>query len=539
MLRSEISGFPLLGCEVRLQNQAGETLAQAHCDAEGIFELSWPENGPQALELRTRIVGHADLIARLQRTGGDRDFGEFRVPAGITLTGQAQDEHGGFHALPALRLARPVSGSEGPLHPLRVLDLPADAEGIVQASAQLVTGLWRVHAAPGASIRSQELHLPAGELVFDWAPEFANPVGAIGGSMHTREGAPVAGQVVALDGQGATLGTAEGDADGRFVLEPRVPSAEPAWLEVRAPSMVPWRSMDWVAWGTQEMDIQLEPVRGARIVVMAGDLPLQHGVLRWAQAEESRGAASGELSFASQTEQGIHLPMIPEGPIRLTLEPSDPNWGPLGPVTLFNSGPITPLIVQLAPRRTLTLQIEEASGQPVTGAIIECFASDGTCVAQQKSDGEGRVQIALGSPTPALVRCLARGLPPIERTIPAPLPDPWQWTLPTGGTHHGRCEGWPRWRLNSPRTRAAWILAQPTAGKQTPLRADLDPTGDFLLAPLASGRWRLELHTLIDTPEGAAESTHLLDTLEIGETPQFVDWHQASRTCSPPKSPCN
>ncbi|MBL8736739.1 MAG: hypothetical protein JNL12_09955, partial [Planctomycetes bacterium] len=328
-------------------------------------------------------------------------------------------------------------------------------------------------------------------------------------------------------------GSAESDADGRFVVHkgpPHPDQGEPG-LDVQA-SRVGFeqtspRKNEVVAWGRRDVQVVMRPL-GDRVVraVDPNGSPVWPFTLTVGRV--SANGATCSLRRPWQQLAGkdhFVLPHLPTGSYSLVVEPEDRTLAIAGPLPFsVDEHSDRELLVRVArPTRVQVLVVDGSSGAPIPGCTVELLASmtanpaDGAgpapdlpAVRAGSSPGLRQVAVALAAtdaggtatltaaPGPWLLRARCTSHQPLAQAIVA---------SPNGGVHrlaltaaavlHGDLQ--PRELLpalglgQAKRERRLAVVA--LVGRERVARAEVDADGSFVLGPLPPVQVALQLAT--------------------------------------------
>lgn len=512
---------------------ANEPLAVTATDANGEFTCAVAIDGDMDLRVHAEASGRAPAGARDRSSpGGFWDLGDIRLVRTTAVRGVVVDTGGAPVADAEVGIL--MIGHDPPTLQFREShSAVTDARGEFVFADPVATGEWYVRVERTGPLRSpRKLQTEAG-LPVDVRIEVERPDPALAlhGQVVDVSGTPLAGVALSVYGAGAR-GSAESDADGRFVVHkgpPHPDQGEPG-LDVQA-SRVGFeqtspRKNEITAWGRRDVRVVMRPL--GDLVVRAVDA---NGAAVWPfTLTVGRVSANGTAWSAHRPWQqqvgGDHvvLPHLPTGSYSLVLEPEDRALAAAGPLQFSvdeHSG--RELLVRVAGRTEVSVLVVDGSGAPIPGCTVELLASltanpaDGTgptpdLTAVRSGRSRGARQLAMvvattdvggtatlsTAPGPWLLRARCTSHQPLTRAIVASSnAGVHRMVLDAAAVLHGNLQ--PRELLPAlglgqakPERRLAVVAL---AGRERVAHAEVAADGSFVLGPLPPDRVSLQLTT--------------------------------------------
>lgn len=513
---------------------ANEPLAVTTTDANGEFSCAVAIDGETNLRVHAEAPGRAPAGARDRSSPGDIwELGDIRLVRTTAVRGVVVDTSGA-----------PVAGAEVGIvmigHDPPALQFRESHSALTDGRGEFVfgdpvaTGEWYVRVERTGALRApRKLQTEAGQpLDVRIEVERPDPALALHGQVVDGSGNPLAGVALSVYGAGAR-GSAESDADGRFVVHkgpPHPDQGEPG-LDLQASragfEQTSPRKNEITAWGRRDVQVVMRPL--GDLVVRAVDA---HGSMVWpftltiGKVSANGAAWSVRRPWQQQAGEGhIVLPRLPTGSYSLVLEPEDRALATAGPVRFsVDEHSERELLVRVASRTEVqVLVVDGSSGAPIPGCTVELLASltanpadgagpapDLAAVRAGASPSPRQVAMALAStdaggaasltaaPGPWLLRARCVSHQPLALAIVA---------APNGGVHRLaltaaavlHCDLQPRELLPAlglgqakPERRLAVVAL---VGRERVGRAEVAADGSFVLGPLPPVRVALQLTT--------------------------------------------
>lgn len=512
---------------------ANAALAAARTDDDGRFVCLVPVSAVADLRVRAEAVERAPAGARERNLapGSTWDLGDIRLVRAAAVRGFVVDATGAAVADAEVGLI--MLAHEPPaLQFCESHTTVSDARGAFAFAEPVAAGEWYVRVERTGALRTpRKLQLTGEPVDVRIEVERPDPAQALHGIVVDEAGAPLAGVELSAYGEGAR-GRAVSRADGTFELAKGPPHFDrgEVGIELLATHVgheqTSPRQNAVATWGRRDVKVVLRAL--ADVVVRAVDA---RGVPVWpfALTIGKLGTGGETWSVRGPTSQragdgGVVLPRLPSGDYSLLLVPPEPALAVTGPVRLHvDAHSERELVVRVADRATLTVDVVDARGAPVPACTVELLQSltaDPPDAAQPAPDlaalrvpsapGPRQVALAQGStdaggramlvsaPGPFLLRarCTTHQTA-AQAVVVAPGGNEYRVVLTDAAVVFGRLQPLPLLpALGLGQARPERRLAVTASlGKQQVARAEVAADGTFTLGPLPAAVVALQLVT--------------------------------------------